>query len=587
MVNKRGRNYSQSNIEYMLELIEIAHPCGIDEWDIIASTFNTHFGNGENRSGDDLRNKFKALKNVRKPTGDPSIPPNVRRAKLAQKEIEARMCIQTLGGDVSDDDNESAVGGFPHEGVVDDNFRQVEQSDDNRSDDESHGGGSNDSMGSLNFDDDEVNDSVINYRQESTIQSESAFTPVDHPLRNHAHWDEHTASENNNVMEDESQRSQVSSPASHEVSQSSYSGPSASAGRVAESVRRSPRRVADPSDTRVGEPPVSIRVPVSGRFSLSRESAPAAATRSAAAAPRSGSAATAAASGSAASAPAAAPAAPAPAPASASASARANATASVARRIVSSAPAPRTGNVAPAPRYGNAPIAARSGNAGLASSVRSAVSVRTAHGSGVAVARRGLVSVGAAGRSAPGEGCAGRVASRGTSGSSQAVNTGRPPLPASSSVTTSRTGLTEDQLKDMSSTIVRSNTPSYSETVNKRRRLDNAIERNSDFLSRQDNDASGSGDNMMHLIMMQNSQRDARNDEYRHQELVRAERRQEEIERREELERGRQEQRREDQLEREENRRRDDLEREERREKSDQARSQMMFMFMNQKRNED
>jgi hypothetical protein len=48
---------------------------------------------------------------VRKPTGDPDIPPNVLRAKLAQKEIEARMCIQTLGGDESDDDNDSADGG--------------------------------------------------------------------------------------------------------------------------------------------------------------------------------------------------------------------------------------------------------------------------------------------------------------------------------------------------------------------------------------------------------------------------------------------------------------------------------------------
>jgi hypothetical protein len=103
---------------------------------------------------------------VRKPTGDPDIPPNVLRAKLAQKEIEARMCIQTLGGDESDDDNDSADGGFPREGAVDDNFCHAERSDDNRSDDEFHGGGSNDSMGSLNFDDDdEADDSVVNYRQ--------------------------------------------------------------------------------------------------------------------------------------------------------------------------------------------------------------------------------------------------------------------------------------------------------------------------------------------------------------------------------------------------------------------------------------
>jgi hypothetical protein len=138
-------------------------------------------------------------------------------------------------------------------------------------------------------------------------------------------------------------------------------------------------------------------------------------------------------------------------------------------------------------------------------------------------------------------------------------------------MTTSRTGLTEVQVREISSTIKRSNTPSFSETVNKRRRLDVAIERNSDFLSRQDNDASGSGgDNFMQMLL-QNIQRDTRAEEFRHQEIMRAEKRQEEVERREELERARQEQRREEQLEREDNRRRDDMEREERREKSEIA----------------
>jgi hypothetical protein len=73
---------------------------------------------------------------VRKTTGHPNIPPDVLRAKIAQKEIESRMCIQTLGGDESDDDNDSADGGFPREGFVDENLRQAARSDDNRCDDE-------------------------------------------------------------------------------------------------------------------------------------------------------------------------------------------------------------------------------------------------------------------------------------------------------------------------------------------------------------------------------------------------------------------------------------------------------------------
>ena len=562
MVNKRGKNYSQSNIEKMLDLIEESNPCGIDEWDQIASTFNSHFGNGENRSGDDLRNKFKALKNVRKPTGDPDIPPNVLRAKNAQKDIESRMCIQTLGGDKSDDDNDSADGGFPREGLVDDNFRQAARSDDNRRDDESHGGGSNDSMGSLNFDDDQVDDSVTYYRQ-STIQSENELTPVDHPLRNHAHWEEQVA-EMDEIAEEESG---ITSPISNLVSQSSYPGASegtraalveinrginafrsardsaaaaASRGVGQSSVgpsnvgpsRRSPRRVAPTAVTdlaarRVEEPPVSVRVPASRGVSQNR----------------------------------------------------------------GQAPAGRTGTSAPA---------ARSGSAVQTSTVTGTVSTRIPLGSGVSLASAGVSAAGRSVVSFGGRGAvltdraapAGRMASRSISGSSRSNPSSQPPLAAPpacpSSVTTSRTGLTEDQLKDMSTRIKRSNTPSFSETVNKRRRLDAAIERNSDFLSRQDNDASGSGgnDSLIHMLMMQYAQRDARSEEYRQQEVIRAERRQDEVERREELERIRQEQRREDQLEREENRRRDDIEREERREKNDTARSQMMFMFMNQKRND-
>ena len=111
-----------------------------------------------------------------------------------------------------------------------------------------------------------------------------------------------------------------------------------------------------------------------------------------------------------------------------------------------------------------------------------------------------------AGRAASVRGSAGRMASRSISGSSRSIPSSRPPLAAPptcpSSVSTSRTGLTEDQLKDMLTRTKRSSTPSFSETVNKRRRLDAVIERNSDFLSRQDNDASGSGGNDSLIVML-------------------------------------------------------------------------------------
>ena len=91
--------------------------------------YNVHFGGraGENRSSDDLRNKFKALKNVKKPTGDPTCPPDVRRAKTLQRAIETRMDVQELdsgdgkGDDLNDDgsNNDNDNGGdnnFYHNG---------------------------------------------------------------------------------------------------------------------------------------------------------------------------------------------------------------------------------------------------------------------------------------------------------------------------------------------------------------------------------------------------------------------------------------------------------------------------------------
>ena len=55
----RGKTYSTSNVDYLLDLVTELLPCGIDEWTDVASRFCIHFGNGENRSADDLRNKFK------------------------------------------------------------------------------------------------------------------------------------------------------------------------------------------------------------------------------------------------------------------------------------------------------------------------------------------------------------------------------------------------------------------------------------------------------------------------------------------------------------------------------------------------
>lgn len=169
-----------------------------------------------------------------------------------------------------------------------------------------------------------------------------------------------------------------------------------------------------------------------------------------------------------------------------------------------------------------------------------------------------------------------------------------PTTNASRTATTMRTGLTEMQLRDMSTAIQQNTTPIHSEIVNKRRRLDSVIDRNNEFLSRQGNDDSASGASFMNMMIMQSNQRDIRSEEWRREDVARDIRRQAEMDRKEEAENRKEELRIRSQIERDEQRqrdkemredirRKDDLDREERREKADKERSDMMLMFLTKK----
>lgn len=59
----------------------------------MASHFNEKVAAGRKRGMDTLRRKFKGLKNALKPTGDPTISKDVKRAKFIQRDIEAGMGV--------------------------------------------------------------------------------------------------------------------------------------------------------------------------------------------------------------------------------------------------------------------------------------------------------------------------------------------------------------------------------------------------------------------------------------------------------------------------------------------------------------
>lgn len=78
----KGPNFTKAELENMLELIENSDkmPMCMTDWDAIADKHRTRYPMGD-RNGESLRRKFNLLANTKMPTGDPRIPPEVKKAK--------------------------------------------------------------------------------------------------------------------------------------------------------------------------------------------------------------------------------------------------------------------------------------------------------------------------------------------------------------------------------------------------------------------------------------------------------------------------------------------------------------------------
>ena len=71
-------NYSKAELQSLLSTLESVLPIGQDEWEEVAQQHATSF---PGRDIDSIRRKFATLHRKQIPTGDPSMPPEVRRAK--------------------------------------------------------------------------------------------------------------------------------------------------------------------------------------------------------------------------------------------------------------------------------------------------------------------------------------------------------------------------------------------------------------------------------------------------------------------------------------------------------------------------
>ena len=157
--------WKRPELMILFQKVEKVLPLGEYQWIHVAEQYNDARPQGTNeRTWESCRNKFKDLKNKKKPTGEADCPWEVKEAKRLQKEIETKMCTATMDdptgsgegsqqGDGSDssssDSGDEKEGGEAAEGGESGAGGKGRGGEESRAGDEGRGGGgSADSAGS-------------------------------------------------------------------------------------------------------------------------------------------------------------------------------------------------------------------------------------------------------------------------------------------------------------------------------------------------------------------------------------------------------------------------------------------------------
>ncbi|KAF8455444.1 hypothetical protein BDZ91DRAFT_667623, partial [Kalaharituber pfeilii] len=100
---KKGRdagsqNYSQADKDALLDAIEAVLPTSQDAWERVREQYVVYANDNGRCSRDtaSLRKKWSSLINCTKPTGDPTCPDDVRRAKRLDRVIREQVEMVSL-----------------------------------------------------------------------------------------------------------------------------------------------------------------------------------------------------------------------------------------------------------------------------------------------------------------------------------------------------------------------------------------------------------------------------------------------------------------------------------------------------------
>jgi hypothetical protein len=101
-----AQNFSIEDKEYLISLLEEVHPLGPEQWENIVSRYNSEYAKPNERSIRDkegLRQQWYKMTKVTKPTGDPSCPEYIRRAKRLNREIHNEIAMTGIDDDALTD----------------------------------------------------------------------------------------------------------------------------------------------------------------------------------------------------------------------------------------------------------------------------------------------------------------------------------------------------------------------------------------------------------------------------------------------------------------------------------------------------
>ena len=98
MPDRRGFNYSITEEENLLDIIDELLPIGQMEWETVEQRHSLLYPE-QQRTVDSLKKKFRKLYNTKAPTGNPNIPPHVRKAKAIKQKITTRAEVSDGEGD--------------------------------------------------------------------------------------------------------------------------------------------------------------------------------------------------------------------------------------------------------------------------------------------------------------------------------------------------------------------------------------------------------------------------------------------------------------------------------------------------------